>query len=228
MASRASWGRVARGDKSSSLGRATETDELRHLSLHLTRRDGCRSDQLSDRNWKVCTQNVPAGSAIMSDTRVDIRHCEARGEILTALIVGTMHISRQHRPGSTHGSPGPTGPTEGGSSSVHGPRGLTACSSVLGTCQALGFAWFGAVSCGSRPLRATWQPAPMRLPTGRPLWLSPVHGWRARWSARRRDPRTWLGRRSPNGGARRMPAKQWSCPGVWGDVLRDPRDMAKA
>jgi hypothetical protein len=29
-------------------------------------------------------------------------------------------------------------------------------------------------------------------------------------------------------GDKSMPGKQWPCPGVWGGVLRDPRNMARA
>jgi hypothetical protein len=32
---------------------------------------GANRMQLSDRNWKVCTQNVPPGATITSDTRID-------------------------------------------------------------------------------------------------------------------------------------------------------------
>lgn len=32
---------------------------------------GAQRMQVSDRNWKVCTQNVPAGTTITSDTSID-------------------------------------------------------------------------------------------------------------------------------------------------------------
>jgi hypothetical protein len=32
---------------------------------------GANRMQLSDRNWKVCTQNIPAGAPIIPDSRID-------------------------------------------------------------------------------------------------------------------------------------------------------------
>jgi hypothetical protein len=32
---------------------------------------GANRMQIADRNWKVCTQNIPPGATITSDTRID-------------------------------------------------------------------------------------------------------------------------------------------------------------